>query len=224
MLARLQSLLETAEDAAPKEPGNCVLHLRAMESLSHWQRQLRGGQPVLHQACVMRSLTENGTTCSSRQIVCLATSEPTFGAFMTESAHSSQYILHPLNNKPVTVAGGTRQTFSTYSINLQRSSSAQRRPASQIHQRVFARHRNSSFPLRSREGPAFLAHLHLSQVSSTICSVYLSNSFLHNTLQPMLIIPSLYSHHIMPQGVETSPTNMFIKNFFYHLNLLHGCK
>lgn len=25
---------------------------------------------------------------------------------MTESAHSSQYILNPLNNNPVTVAGG----------------------------------------------------------------------------------------------------------------------
>lgn len=38
---------------------------------------------------------------------------------MTESARSSQYILHPLNNNPATVAGGIRQTFSTYSINLQ---------------------------------------------------------------------------------------------------------
>lgn len=64
----------------------------------------------------MGSLIENGTTCSSRQIVCLATSEPTFGAVMTESAHSSQYILHPLRNNLATVAGGTRQTFSTYSI------------------------------------------------------------------------------------------------------------
>lgn len=81
--------------------------------------KLYGGQPVLHQDFVMGSLIENGTTCSSRQIVCLATSEPTFGAVMTESAHSSQYILHPLNNNPATVAGGTRQTFSTYSINLQ---------------------------------------------------------------------------------------------------------
>lgn len=37
MLATLQSLLETAEDGAFEEPGNCFLHLRAMETLSHLQ-------------------------------------------------------------------------------------------------------------------------------------------------------------------------------------------
>lgn len=140
--------------------------------------KLRGGQPVLHRAFVMRNSTENGTTCSSRQIVCLATSEPIFGASLTESAHSSQYTLHPLNNNPITVAGGSRQTFSTCSINLQRSSSAQQRPASRIHQGVFARRRNSSFPLRTREGPSFLAHLHLPQVCSTVCSVCLIPFFI----------------------------------------------
>lgn len=37
MLAILKSLLETAENAAFKEPGNRCLHLRAMETLSHLQ-------------------------------------------------------------------------------------------------------------------------------------------------------------------------------------------
>lgn len=190
---------------ASKGNGNIITPARPLP-------ELRGGQPVLHRAFAMRSSTEDGTTCSSRQTVCLATSEPTFGAFMTESARSCQYILHLLDNNPVTVAGGTRLTFSTYSINLQCSLSAQQRPVS--HPGVIARCRNSSVPLRTREGPAFLAHLHLSQVCSTICSVCLSNSFLHNTVQPMLIVPAWYSHHIMPQGVETSPTNTFIRRFF----------
>lgn len=94
MLARLQGLLTEAEDAAPEEPGKCELDVRAMEKLASRQGRCRshaGGHRALQRASETRSLLENGTTVISRQIfgLPLATSEQSFGAFMTESAYSS---------------------------------------------------------------------------------------------------------------------------------------
>lgn len=94
MLARLQGLLEEAEDAAPKEPGRCELHLQAMEMSAGQQGHCRshvGGQHALQRASVMRNSPQNSTTFISRHIfrLHLATSELSFGAFMTKNAYSS---------------------------------------------------------------------------------------------------------------------------------------